>query len=231
MNTPSHHRVHHGVNPRYQDRNYAGVLIVWDRLFGSFTPEREEPVYGITKPLETWNPLWANLHVFAEIFRNAGRARSWRDRLKIVFGPPGWMPDYLGGPVKIPDVSTSTFRKYDPFVPVPSRRYAVVQFALVVLAAMAVLRFASALSWFQVGVLVFYLTVTLSNLGSLLEGRPWVYSVELARLLTLVAVAGALLALGRFTPSVLLAIGTFGLASLAWFVRLRPLVRPALQPA
>jgi sterol desaturase/sphingolipid hydroxylase (fatty acid hydroxylase superfamily) len=71
LNTPSHHRVHHGINPKYQDRNYAGVFIIWDRLFGTFIPEDEEPVYGITTPLATWNPLWANVHVFVDIARQA----------------------------------------------------------------------------------------------------------------------------------------------------------------
>ena len=78
--------------------------------------------------------------------------------------------------------------------------------------------------------LVFYLTVTLSNVGSLLEGRRWVYSVELARLATLLAVAGVLLALERFTPAAILAVVAAGVVSLAWFVRLRELVRPALLP-
>lgn len=231
MNTPSHHRVHHGVNPKYQDRNYAGVLIIWDRLFGSFTPEEEEPVYGITKPLGTWNPLWANLHVFAEIFRNARRARGFRDRLKVVFGPPGWLPAYLGGPIRIPEVAAASFRKYDPFVPVPVRRYTMVQFGLAVLGSLAVLQFAPDLTWFQTGVLVFYLTVSLSNLGGLLEGRRWVYSVELARLATLVGVSGVLYLLGRFDPLPVAATGLLGLASLAWLVQLRRSVRPLAAPA
>jgi sterol desaturase/sphingolipid hydroxylase (fatty acid hydroxylase superfamily) len=231
MNTPSHHRVHHGVNPQYQDRNYAGVLIIWDRLFGSFTPEREEPVYGLTKPLGTWNPLWANLHVFVEIFRNAARARTWRDRLKVIFGPPGWLPDYLGGPVRIPEVSAAEFRKYDPFVPAPVRRYAVAQFGLAVVGALATLRFAAELTWFQTGVLVFYLTVSLSNLGSLLEARRWVYSMELARLATLVGVSVLLYLMGRFDPLPVAAAALVGLGSLAWFIRLRPLVRPQALPA
>ncbi|MEO1083199.1 MAG: sterol desaturase family protein, partial [Acidobacteriota bacterium] len=62
LNTPSHHRVHHGCDEKYLDRNYAGVFIVWDRLYGSFQEEEEEPTYGITKPLRSWNPLWANVH-------------------------------------------------------------------------------------------------------------------------------------------------------------------------
>lgn len=231
MNTPSHHRVHHGVNPKYQDRNYAGVFIVWDRLFGSFTPEEEEPVYGITKPLGTWNPVWANLHVFAEIFRNARRTRRWRDKLKVIFGPPSWLPADIGRPIVPPPVSPESFRKYDPEVPASVRRYTLVQFIVALLAAVVVLRFASVLTWFQIGVLAFYLVLTLSNLGSLLEGRRWVYSVEFARLTTLLAVCGVLLALGRFPASLVAVVGGFGLISLAWFGRLRPIMMATPQSA
>ncbi len=70
FNTPSHHRVHHARNPKYLDKNYAGMFIIWDRMFGTFQPEEEQPVYGITKPLHSWNPLWANLHDWAELARD-----------------------------------------------------------------------------------------------------------------------------------------------------------------
>jgi sterol desaturase/sphingolipid hydroxylase (fatty acid hydroxylase superfamily) len=229
LNTPSHHRVHHGVNPKYQDRNYAGVLITWDRIFGSFTPEAEEPVYGITKPLATWNPVWANVHVFVEIFRNAGRTRRWQDKLKVVFGPPSWLPADIGRPVVAPEVSAATFHKYDPEVPAAISRYALTQFVAITLGAVIVLRFAHLLTWFQVSVLVFYFTVSLSNLGSLLEGRRSVYSMELARLATLVAICAVFLSVPRFGALPVVAVGLFGLGSLGWFVRLRPLVRPSLR--
>ncbi len=78
LNTPSHHRVHHGVNPKYQDRNYAGVFITWDRLFGTFVAEEEEPVYGLTHPLRSWNPLWANVHVFWQIAKDVWTAATRR---------------------------------------------------------------------------------------------------------------------------------------------------------
>ena len=81
INTPSHHRVHHGVNPRYVDRNYAGVFIIWDRLFGTFEPEGDEPVYGLVKPLGSFNPLWANLHRWVEIAAMSRRTRRLRDKL------------------------------------------------------------------------------------------------------------------------------------------------------
>ena len=95
LNTPSHHRVHHANNPRYLDANYAGVLIVWDRLFGTFTPElAAEPVrYGLVKNISTYNPLRIAFHEWIAIVQDVRSARSWRDRLQFLFGPPGWSPD------------------------------------------------------------------------------------------------------------------------------------------
>jgi sterol desaturase/sphingolipid hydroxylase (fatty acid hydroxylase superfamily) len=92
LNTPSHHRVHHGSNARYLDRNFAGVFIVWDRLFGSFEPEDDrEPVrYGLVRNLATFNPLWAVAHEWAGIARDVLAAKGWRARWMAVAGPPGW---------------------------------------------------------------------------------------------------------------------------------------------
>jgi sterol desaturase/sphingolipid hydroxylase (fatty acid hydroxylase superfamily) len=93
FNTPSHHRVHHGRNVEYLDRNYGGILIVWDRLFGSFAPERAAVDYGLTKNLESHHPVAIAFHEYAAIGRDVVRARSLRDRLGHVLGRPGWSPD------------------------------------------------------------------------------------------------------------------------------------------
>ncbi len=92
FNTPSHHRVHHGSNPRYLDKNYAGILIVWDKLFGTFEPEVERPIYGLTKNIESFNPVVVAFHEWAAMFRDLARAASWSDRLHHLFGHPGWKP-------------------------------------------------------------------------------------------------------------------------------------------
>jgi sterol desaturase/sphingolipid hydroxylase (fatty acid hydroxylase superfamily) len=91
---PSNHRVHHAVNDKYLDRNYGGILIVWDRLFGSFEPEDDaEPcVYGTRGPLRSWNPLWANLHNYADMALDSWRAKRWSDKLRVWFMHPGWRP-------------------------------------------------------------------------------------------------------------------------------------------
>ncbi|MFN7176158.1 MAG: sterol desaturase family protein [Thermaurantiacus sp.] len=98
MNTPSHHRVHHATNPLYLDRNYAGVFIIWDRMFGTFQPERDDvrPRYGIVKNLGTLNPLWAAVHEWVGIARDVSRAQSANDLAGYIAGPPGWRPDGAG---------------------------------------------------------------------------------------------------------------------------------------
>jgi sterol desaturase/sphingolipid hydroxylase (fatty acid hydroxylase superfamily) len=93
FNTPSHHRVHHGANLEYLDRNYGGILIVWDRLFGSFEPEGRPVEYGLTRNIETYHPLRIGFHEWQAMLRDAWRARSWRDAALHLLQPPGWSPD------------------------------------------------------------------------------------------------------------------------------------------
>ena len=93
FNTPSHHRVHHGTQAEYLDRNHGGILIVWDRLFGTFEPERAPVRYGLTKDIDTFAPLRIGFHEWAAMAREAWRAHSLREALGYVFLPPGWSPD------------------------------------------------------------------------------------------------------------------------------------------
>ena len=94
LNTPSHHRVHHGRNVRYLDRNYAGIFIFWDRLFGTFEPESERVDYGLTKNIHTFNPVEIAFHEWKAIWRDVRSATSWREAIAYVFEPPGWSPDH-----------------------------------------------------------------------------------------------------------------------------------------
>ena len=195
LNTPSHHRVHHGVNPEYQDRNYAGVFIVWDRWFGTFTEEREEPVYGLTTPLRSWNPLWAQLHQYVAIARNVHRASTWHDRWRCVLGAPGWRSAAEGGQVVLPPVTPSAVIKFDTSVPPALARYALVHFVLTLPPALWLLTVADRLPALQLGAGAFYVALSLTNVGGVLEGRRWAFAAEQARL------------------------GALGAASMAWLLR------------
>lgn len=92
FNTPSHHRVHHASQENYLDRNYAGILIIWDRLFGTYAEEVETPVYGLTTPVTTHNPFKLQYGEYVAAFRDVRRARNWRERFGYLFAPPGWHP-------------------------------------------------------------------------------------------------------------------------------------------
>ena len=198
MNTPSHHRVHHGVNPKYQDRNYGGVFIVFDRWFGTFQVEEEAVVYGVTKPLRRWNPIAANLQVFAQIWHDARRATRWGDRLRLVFGRPGWRPPELGAPDVPAPVSPDTFVKYDPPLPAPLATYGFVQFAVATVAAVLLLQRAATLPVGQAAAAAFFIVVALAGVGGIFERAQWARPLETARLVAL-GVAGIVVA--RLAPN------------------------------
>ena len=92
FNTPSHHRVHHGVNEQYLDRNYGGILIIWDRMFGTYEPEGERVRYGLTTQLRTYRPIRVAFHEYVAMWHDIRRAERWRDKVGVVFRGPGWTP-------------------------------------------------------------------------------------------------------------------------------------------
>jgi alkylglycerol monooxygenase len=140
--SPSNHRVHHAVNDAYLDKNYGGILIIWDRLFGTFKEEDDaEPcVYGTRSPLASFNPVWANLQVYAELARDAWHARSIADKVRVLFKPPGWRPADVAARFPKPAFS-QTRALYNP----PMSRRAQIG---VVLLFMAALNMATYLLWF-----------------------------------------------------------------------------------
>ena len=113
LNTPSHHRVHHGRNPEYIDRNHAGVLIIWDRMFGTFQEEIVKPTYGVTRPTDSFNPVYAQWKPVADLWQDLRAIPGWRDRLRFLLAAPGWYPDSVGGPQPAPDI-TGKEKKFHP---------------------------------------------------------------------------------------------------------------------
>lgn len=186
INTPSHHRVHHGRNPKYLDRNHAGTLIIWDRMFGTFQEEEEEPVYGLVRPLSSWNPAWANVHEFVELWRDAVATPFWWDKIKIWFMPPGWRPRGLPERPDPPEVSPDTVVKYDARVSLGMSLYVLFHFTVTLLLATTVMAEGySTREWgrllaltLPVGIVLWGLT----NFGAIFERRHWVVGSELSRL-------------------------------------------------
>ena len=195
FNTPSHHRVHHARNPQYLDRNYAGVLIIWDRMFGTFQAEDEEPVYGLTKPLNSWNPVWANLHVWADMWRDAARAPAWADRLRVWFAPQGWRPAGLPPRPPAPPVDPARPFLYDARPKPPVWVYVSLQFAVTLAFAVYILARADTITDRLLLASAAAFTVwSLSNLAGLIERRRWAFASEMVRLAVAAAVVWRLAA-------------------------------------
>ncbi len=100
LNTPSHHRVHHGSDLKYLDKNHGGILIIWDRLFGTFQPEEEKPTYGLTKNIESFNPVVLALKTWTDLFKAAARSGSFKNAIHYFIQPPGWSHDGKSKTVK-----------------------------------------------------------------------------------------------------------------------------------
>lgn len=130
--SPSNHRVHHAVNDRYVDKNYGGILIVWDRIFGSFEDEdaREPVVYGTRGLLNSWDPLWANAQVYACLARDSWHAARWRDKLGVWIRPPGWRPPDVAARFPKPAFNIDAMPLFNPAMSPALRWFAGVQFVL-----------------------------------------------------------------------------------------------------
>ncbi len=182
LNTPSHHRVHHGRNPKYIDKNYAGVFIVWDMLFGTFKWEEERPVYGVTKPLNSWNPIWANFSNFETIYEQLKATPSYVDKLKVIFYKPGWRPAVQGGMLEIPQVSRATYQKFDIQTPFIVNMYAFFQYLLITAGVLAFMtQYGSLAVWEKLTAAGFIMWAVLHN-GALFERKAWVFYADFLRL-------------------------------------------------
>jgi len=180
FNGPSAHRVHHAVNVRYLDKNYAATLLVWDRLFGTWEPETVEPVYGTTHPFGSFNPVWAQLAGYAAVFRTARRAPNLGQALQVLFRPPGWSPPWLGGHHPAPQTRAEQ-KKYDVTPSATSQAYAVFWFAALAFTTFSMLMWGRGLSWLQVAGVVLAVYLTLVAIAGVLEGRRWVRVLEPVR--------------------------------------------------
>ncbi len=191
MNTPSHHRVHHGKDPKYCDKNHAGVFIIWDRIFGTFQKEEEEPTYGITVPLNSWNPLWANITGFHFLFKEVLKTKGWINKLKVLFGKPGWRSQEQGGPIFPLEIDKLNYQKYDTYLPNSTIYYLVFHFLMVLLFATQLLELSSDFfnksTEVQLTVLAgcFLVLLSLVNLGGIMEKKDWAFTSEIFRLISI----------------------------------------------
>ncbi len=187
LNTPSHHRVHHGTDPRYIDKNYAGIFILWDRLFRTFEKESTEPVYGVVTPLASWNPFWANVEPWVKLWNASRSMKRWRHKLYVWIAPPEWRPAEMGGDFTVPDVSRATQHRYDTPAPRIVNAYVVVGFALASAATTALMRLSPSLSVLENAAIVALVLASLAVWSGLEERKSWAVPLELAKLAGAVA--------------------------------------------
>lgn len=187
LNTPSAHRVHHAVNRRYLDRNYGGILIVFDRWFGTYVPETERCVYGITKPFGSWNPVWANFQYFQEIANVARRAKGL-DKLRVWFARPGWNPETRQVEFAA-EPDPEQFRKFEgPALSPTLRRYVLVNFALLSIAITALLMVENILPAPQLAAAGTVIVLATLAWSGLFERRRWAVPLEVGRIVASIAV-------------------------------------------
>ena len=228
MNTPSHHRVHHGTEAKYIDKNYGGIFILWDRLFGTFQEELDDDpvVFGVRKPLANWNPIWANLQVYDYLLFDARKASRWRDRLGIWFRRTGWRPPDVEGRYPRQRTDIETFQKFDPAVPASQRRYVMAQFVVAIAGTLFIAEWFASFGARAVLLPCIMLWTQLYTVGLLNEGRSTARRMELLRLLIVVPTFSWLLRVspgGLDVPdgAVVVMVG-YVAASLTWLMMLRP---------
>ncbi len=195
MNTPSHHRVHHGRNPEYIDRNHAGVFIVWDRMFGTFQEEIVKPTYGITRPTASFNPVYAQWKPVANLWNDLRRIPGWWDRLRFLFAAPGWYPESVGGPQDPPAIN-GTEQKFNPQRTSPVTVLLISRWVILLVAALLVLQQKDVLSGVALAAVLTWVFAALAAVGELWN-RGWgrgrlafAWMVDLAFIPTAALMAG-----------------------------------------
>lgn len=182
FNTPSHHRVHHGRNPKYIDKNHAGVFIVWDKMFGTFQKEEEKPTYGITKQTASWNPIWVNLQHYIEMASGLRQMTGIKNKFNYIFNKPGWLPEEMGGALPIPKVNPEKDSKYDKKTSGALSLYTLVQYSIILASTALFLFSAENLDLLQKITAVTLIIFSVTTCGVLLEDKPYAINLEMLRL-------------------------------------------------
>jgi sterol desaturase/sphingolipid hydroxylase (fatty acid hydroxylase superfamily) len=182
--TPAHHRVHHAINPVYMDKNYSQIFIIWDKLFGTFQEELPEvpPVYGITRPAATWNPIKINFQHIWLLLKDAYYARDWKDKFRLWWKPTGWRPADVAArfPVKkIEDVYH--FQKYDPFSSITMKSWSVIHLVLLMILSGHFFGFIAEIGSPAIFLYGLFLFVSIYSMAELADRNPRVLVYDLIR--------------------------------------------------
>lgn len=180
--TASNHRVHHAQNEQYIDKNYGGVFIIWDRMFGTHKVEDENEacIYGIRSTLNTFNPVWANLHVYVKIIKEVWFSKDWKDKLYAPFARTSWSSDSLPFKTYKDDFNPKTFKKYDPAINKNHKIYALFQYLFITYIFLAFIQ-SGYLDYFQLWVTISMMTFTMYCTTMWFDGKN-ITKIEIIRL-------------------------------------------------
>ena len=187
--TPSNHRIHHAQNKEYIDANYGGVFILWDRMFGTFIDERDDlkPIYGTSKPLNSWNPLWANLEVWSEMIKDTWRTRRWRDKIALWFSKPKWRPADVSEKYPIKKNDLTQFRKFDTKTSLFAKIFGFTHLVFVSIYTQGVLFNSASIAYVDLMLISFNIVTLMVFASFMYEIRVFVYYLELIRSLSVLA--------------------------------------------
>ncbi len=221
FNTPSHHRVHHGRNPKYIDKNHAGSLIIWDKMFGTFQAEEEHPTYGITKPIKSWNAAWANMSHYVDMSKDLKRIDKWSDKIRYLFKKPGWMPEHLGGYRAAPELDANSYRKYETVGFDALNYYILFQYAVCLVGTALFLFNASKFNLTEKGFITLLISWFVVNAGVLFENKNWVMWSEWIRIFLFPSLLSFLVFYYELSPLLHIVSSSYFLISAIWFYFIR----------
>lgn len=234
FNTPSHHRVHHGRNPKYIDKNHGGTLIIFDRLFGSFQAEEEQVVYGVTKSLSTWNPIWANLDYYNDLRKEFRRTKGFKDKCRLLINKPGWRSAEAGGPLSPPPIAPHDPIKYHTIIPNGLSIYISLQYIFLLLGTtlfLATLSIDKPLFLIPILMSTILILWSVASFGLSADKRKLGFQLEISRLLVLPIVLFIIFTLSASNPTTIalipyftIGISILNLFSMGYFWRFRNLL-------
>ena len=183
--TPSNHRVHHAQNPQYVDKNYGGLLIIWDRLFGTFAEEddNEKVIYGLRTPLQSWNPLWANIHIFSSMVSDATKTENIRDKVAVLWSRTGSRPSDVAKKYPVEKTNLDNFRKYNPQLTTVSTVAVVLHYMLLLVYFLWFTALVPEMSYLARCANMVILTWSAVTIGTIIDQHSKMMLVECTRLL------------------------------------------------
>lgn len=224
--SPSNHRVHHAQNRIYIDKNYGGVFILWDRLFGTFQEELDSApvIFGIRSALHSWNPLWANLQVYSQLAKDSWRTKRWQDKLRVWFGRTGWRPDDVANDFPIEKTDLDNFTKFDQPLALSTKWYCVLQHSLTIVIALSLMLSVSNLTTQMQLAMAGLVVFSSVSLGWLMERRPSAFWLESAK-------NGVILTLAFYLPLDTWASMSLQIGSVVSLLFLAPVAKDILRPS